>query len=145
MAAQAGVQVVAIPEEGHFRAATNLRAGANVAGGAATAARPGRAEGAERFETTRNSRPSLRPNGGVDSGASFPMGMRLGRLGEFFRVGQGESLPVQMWPSPFPSPERPGRAVGQQGLDGPLFTMEAAQQLQVVQDRAPLLFGSPKS
>ena len=143
VAAEAEVQAVVISEPGRFEAAENPRAGANVAGAAATAVRSGNAEAGGGFVTPQNSR-SMRSavELGEASGA-LPAGLRwLGRIGVFFRTGSGEGLPVQMWPSPFPSPERP--AVDRGGAEGPLFGPDATRQLQVVQDRAPLLFGTPK-
>ena len=130
VAAEAEVQAVVISEPGRFEAAENPRAGANVAGAAATAVRSGNAEAGGGFVTPQNSR-SMRSavELGEASGA-LPVGLRwLGRIGDFFRTGSGEGLPVQMWPSPFPSPERP--AVDRGGAEGPLFGPDATWQLQV--------------
>ena len=55
--------------------------------------------------------------------------------GEYFRSGTGPVEPVgpTMWPSPFPGPT------------GALFSTESIRRLQSVQDRAPLLYGTPQT
>ena len=53
-----------------------------------------------------------------------------------------DRVQAQLWPSPFPSPERTRTAPGQTEVPSPLFSGDDTRRLQAIQDRAPLLYGS---
>ena len=91
----------------------------------------------------------VRPQGSMEDTTAeglsvLPQGLRwMGRLGEYLRPSRVERLQAQLWPSPFPSPERRRVATGQVEAQSPLFSVDAVQRLQAIQDRTSLLYGSP--
>ena len=145
-AADAGTQAVALREQGS-RAAVDVQAGAGTSGEEANAIAVAVQDERLQFGTPRSSRTAWADVPANEGGAGFSQGLRwLGRLGEYFRAGNGSTDavgPPGMWPSPFPSPERLQQE-GRSGPAGSLFSAESLRRLQAVQDRAPLLYGTPQ-
>ena len=145
-AADAGTQAVALREPESSLVAADLQAGAGTTETEANAAIIAAQEERTQYGTPRSTRTAW-PEGPLgDMAPGLPQGLRwLGRLGEYFRSGTGqvESVAPMMWPSPFPSPDR-GQEDGRSGQAGGLFSTESLRRLQAVQDRAPLLYGTPQ-
>ena len=95
VAAEAEIQAVAIPEQGLFGAAVTSRAGASVAGAAATAVRSGNAE-VGGFVTPQNSRPMRPAEDEGEVNGALPVGLRwLGRIGHFSELAQEMDCPFR--------------------------------------------------
>ena len=145
-AAFAGVEARRLEPDDRQAALENPRAGAGLGAGvdvSAIAVDPTTADGG--FGTPS----AVRPQGSVEDGATegvsvLPQGLRwMSRLGDLLRPSRVDRVQAQLWPSPFPSPERTRTAPGQTEVPSPWFSGDATRRLQAIQDRAPLLYGSP--